>query len=66
VGIWAVHRRPTFQTGGLIMSDTRETVKIKGTKEQGGFVLINKEDFDEKTMKLYVEAEPEVDKTVKK
>ena len=32
-----------------------KTVKIKGNESQGGFVVINENDFDEKNHTLYVE-----------
>jgi hypothetical protein len=37
------------------MSETCETVKIESAEAPNGYVVINKEDFDEKTQTLYVE-----------
>lgn len=41
------------------MSETCETVQISDPKAPGGFVEINKEDFDEKKHKLYDASSPE-------
>lgn len=42
------------------MADTCETVKIVSPKSPGGYVVINKDDFDEKKHKIYEEPDAEL------
>lgn len=41
-----------------------ETIKVKGNESQGGFVNINKADFDEDVHELYVEGKAVKEKAV--
>lgn len=42
------------------------TIKIVGNESQGGFVIINKEDFDDDIHELYVEGKAATPKTIDK
>lgn len=46
------------------MADVK-TIRIKGGKDEPPYIIINEEDFDEKTMELFVEAKKETVETEK-